>query len=427
MFVTGLTTFVAWLAAAALSHRLGDTFSQGTVAWLASGVCFGALLVAKPAKRWAVVLGALGAAVALHGFDRLPLLPAVGWALVNVLACAVGAWIAQRFRASTAGAELSVKAYGGFVLGALVAAALGAAGATAVLLLSHAQPTAGSPWANWLSSHFVGILLVAPLVLSFAGFRLKRSGGMPMLRFAGGALAYLLFFITAALIFSSSVAERFGASWGQTLTYVPLPFIVVTAILWKERGATLATLLAALAVIRWTMQGGGPFAAAEAFVGESAIEVQGYVAVIALLVGLVTSLGASLEQALARAREWQTRHHQVLASNRTAVVSFDARSGVAQWDESATALLGPTASALRTMDDWIERAPAAAQAALRADWLSLTQGQRPHARWQHVLSGPGGAGIEVDARLSTAEGADGEVELIVALVQTLAPKPASGE
>jgi integral membrane sensor domain MASE1 len=211
-------------------------------------------------------------------------------------------------------------------------------------------------WRVWTCTTFVGILLMAPLITAFSGFKVRRSGGMATSQFLAGAGTFLLFFVVAGLIFSSDVSDRFSASLGPTLTYLPLPFMVVTAILWKERGATVATLAGALALIAWTNAGGGPFAEVEGFPGEAVIEVQSYVAVMALLVGVVNALGATAAQALAQAQDWRTRYRQVLDSNRTVVASFDARTGAAEWGEGASELLRTDAGALLTVQDFIAHA-----------------------------------------------------------------------
>jgi hypothetical protein len=115
------------------------------------------------------------------------------------------------------------------------------------------------------------------------------------------------------------------------------------------------------------------------------IEVQSYVAVMALLVGVVNALGATAAQALAQAQDWRTRYRQVLDSNRTVVASFDARTGAAEWGEGASELLRTNAGALLTVQDFIAHADPQEQPALHADWRDLAQGQRDHMLWKNTL------------------------------------------
>lgn len=417
--VTLAVTFLAWAVAAILSQSMGDAMTLSASVWLATGVTFGALLVVKPAKRFAVLAGAALAAILLSLLDGLALLPALAFGANEALAASLGAWVARLLRApGPDGRSEPGKAYAGLLLGALLSSALGAS--IAIVLWSWALPQPIpmlTEWRVWACTTFVGILLIAPLITSFAGFRVKRSGGMASSQFLAGAGTFVLFFVVAALIFSSDVSDRFGASLGPTLTYLPLPFMVVTAILWKERGATLATLLGALALIAWTNSGGGPFAEVEGFPGEAVVEVQGYVAAMALLVGVVNALGATAAQALALAQDWRTRYRQVLESNRTVVASFDARTGAAEWGEGASELLRTNAALLLNVQDFIAHADPQEQPALQADWRDLAQGQREHVLWKNSLRWSDGRVAAVNARLSGVRGADGQVEQVAVLLE----------
>ncbi|MES2414862.1 MAG: MASE1 domain-containing protein [Pseudomonadota bacterium] len=417
--VTAVVTFVAWAIAAIVSQGMSDAATRSSSVWLATGITFGALLVVRPPNRAAVLLGAFFATMVLALLDGLGFLKALAFSLNEILSAGIGAWVALRFRMQkdNTAAEPG-KAYAGLLLGAAITSALGA---TVSLPLwnwvMNGDVRLAAEWRVWACTSFVGILLVAPLIQSFASFRVKRSGGMGSAQFAAGAATFVLFFVVVTLIFSSDVSDRFGASLGPTLTYLPLPFIVVTAILWKERGATLATLIAAIALIAWTNTGGGPFAEMEGFPGEAALEVQGYVAVMALLVGVVNALGATAALALAEARDWRTRYRQVMDSTRTVMASFDAKTGVASWGEGAGAMLRTDVATLMRVQDLIAHVESSGQAALLADWRDLTQGQREHALWKTAFRWSDGRVANLSARLSGVRGADGNVEQVAALLE----------
>lgn len=417
--VTTLVTFLAWAIAAIVSQGMSNAATHSSSIWLATGVTFGALLVVRAPNRPAVLLGAALATIALGLPDGLGFFPVLGFAINEVLCAGVGAWLALRFRTQKDDAPAEPgKAYAGLLLGAVVTSALGASISLPLWSwVMKGDVALAVEWRVWACTSFVGILLMAPLIQSFAGFRVRRSGGMATSQFVAGAATFVMFFVVTTLIFSTDVSDRFGASLGPTLTYLPLPFIVITAILWKERGATLATLAAALALIAWTSAGGGPFAEIEGFRGESVIEVQGYVAVMALLVGVVNALGATAAQALAEARDWRTRYRQVMDSTRTVMVNFDAKTGRAAWGEAASAMLRTNAAGLMTVQDLIAHAGPAEQAALLADWRDLTQGQRDHALWKTAFRWNDGKVANLNARLSGVRGADGQVEQVAGLLE----------
>ncbi len=392
--------------------------TQSSAVWLATGITFGALLIART-KTWpAITLGAALATAVLGLIDGQAFLPSVAFGINEALSAALGAWVAKILRMPSASAHVDpVKAYAALLLGALITSALGASVAIGIWSITLPELVLSIEWRVWLCTTFVGILLVTPLITSFADFRPKRSGGMPMARFVTGAVVYLLFFVVAALIFSNDVSDRFGAALGPTLTYLPLPFMVMTAMLWKDKGGSLATLVGALALIIWTNAGGGPFAELEGFRGEAVLEVQGYVAAMALLVGFVTALGTLGEQALAQAQAWRTRYRQVLESTRTVVVNFDAHTGLAQWGDGASELLRTDTSTLPGIKNLIDHAELQDQAALQADWQDLIQGQRNHVLWKTTMRWSNGNLASVTARLSSVQGGDGQIEQVAALLE----------
>ncbi len=411
-------TFLAWTLAALVSRSLSDVATQSTAVWLAPGVTFGLLLAVKSGNRLAVLLGTAAAALCLALLGGMPFLQALSLTAIELIGPAAGVWLALQLCASADGHPHPGRAYAGVVLGALVTAVVGASLAVmAWNWLLPQQIALATEWRVWVVSTFVGILLVAPVASTLTRLRIKRSGGMPAPQFLAGSFTLLLFFAVATLIFSSDVSDRFGASLGPTLAYLPLPFMVVTAILWKERGSALATLAGALALMAWTSAGGGPFAEIEAFPGEAVIEVQGYVAVMALLVGMVNALGAVKTLALQEAHDWRTRYTQVLASNRTFVVSFDAQTGQAEWGEEATEFLRTDTAALLTIMDVITHADLEAQSAMQADWRDLRQGQREHVLWNTALRWADGCVASISARLSSVRGADGQVEQVAGLIE----------
>lgn len=417
-FVTGIVVFFSWLAAALLSQSIGQSSSQTSAVWLATGVTFGALLVARSAKWPAIVIGAAAATITMGLFDGQGVLASLAFGANEAVSATLGAWVARQLRTPSPGSQGDpVKAYSSFLLGAVVTAALGGSVAIGIWSLTVPDALLAVEWRVWLCTTFVGIILVAPLIISFASFRPKRSGGMATSRFVTGGVTYLLFFVVAALLFSSDVSDRFSASLGPTLTYLPLPFIVVTAMLWKDKGASLATLLGAIALIVWTNSGGGPFAEIEGFVGEAVIEVQGYVAAMAMMVGFVTALGALGEQALAQAQTWRTRYRQVLESSRTVAGNFDAVTGLVEWTEGSDALLRTDVAALPTIHKVISHADPLQQTAFLADWTALAQGQLDHAAWQTALHWNNGNAVKVKVRLSSVRGGDGQVEQVVALFE----------
>ena len=136
------------------------------------------------------------------------------------------------------------------VLGGLVGMTISASIGSSVLILSGAVPTTrlASTWAVWWAGDAMGVLLVAPMLLSFIprpGLRplgWRRSIELTVLLIAIGVVTYFLF------------ENQFR------LEYLVLPLIAVAAWRFRLRGAAPAALIASLIAAWSAVNGVGPFA-----------------------------------------------------------------------------------------------------------------------------------------------------------------------
>ena len=363
---------VAYLAFAGLSTALAYAPTDAWTVWLASGWTLG-LIVTQLRHRWAIPL--IGAAIGAAAFALI--LPAgrwsdaLGYAAIEVIAAASGAFAAMWLCAPPLRLD-SVRELFAFIVGALVQAVVGAALAAAWNVVSGGNE--GIRTFNvWSLAGFVGAILVAPLVMTWSAFRPKRSGGLTMPQFGGGAVAFLLFLLSLYIIFSGDTERRFGGSIGTGLTYVPVLFMSVIALTWGARGASFAAFIGALIALFNTIRDTGPFAAVDAFVGEAELEVQVYVAIVALMGLLIAALEGRERKALTEAREWRTRFEGAIDAHRLLAYEWDPVGGAFAVSGDTVAYLGVLPAKLATLADWLshvsptERDATATAFALRAD------------------------------------------------------------
>lgn len=400
---TALWVMVGWGAAFLVSRALGrgGPGVEATVFWLPTGVALGvAIAVAGWRLPW--VLGAAGVAAAIATLaDGRGAGAALGFAAIEAGSIGIAAWIGR----ATRDASDPRIAWAGQVGAAVAVAVVGATAALPLWDLSAPGAALALEWRAWAVGGCVGALLAVPPMVAFAGFRAKRSGGMDMRPFVAGAAAFAAFLACAAWVFQGDVSDRFGGSVGPTLAYLPLAPLVAAAVLWGARGGPLAIAAGALLAIGWTAAGHGPFAEVEGFAGESLLEVQGYVAVAALLAGWMIAQQGAVAAALARANDWQVRYRQVLEGTGTVAVTVDAVTGACRWGEQAASPDGGAPSDVRA---WIARADPADQPLMRAEWEALASGRQGTAVWRWP---------DAQARLAAVRGPDGEVELVTGLVQ----------
>jgi integral membrane sensor domain MASE1 len=345
---------VAYLVLAGISTALAYAPTDAWTVWLASGLTFG-LIVAQFHHRWTVPLAgaAIGAAVFALLLPGSGVIDAAGYAAIEVIAAAAGAFAAMWLAPPPLRLE-SPRELGAFIVGAFAQAVVGAALAAAWNLASGGHE--GIRTFNvWAVAAFVGAVLVAPLVMTWSGFRPKRSGGLTMPQFAAGAVGCLLFAGSLYVLFSGDTQQRFGGSVGMGLTYVPMLFMSIVALTWGARGASLAAFLGALIALFNTIRDSGPFAAADDFVGEAELEVQVYVAIVALTGLLIAALAARERKALLAARDWRTRFEGAIDAHRMLAYEWDPVGGSFGVTGDTVTHLGVSPAKLATLADWLSR------------------------------------------------------------------------
>jgi len=374
---------ITYVVAVFVSYYFGGGFGQEADVWLASGVAIGVLAVADRSRWPAYSMGlAIGALVAnlLAGES---LVASIVYSLEEVVVALLVAWALQRWL----GAKFRLDS----VRNVLVFVAVGALAAALASWLVNlvAYPPLGQPspllaWRLWIVSGTVGTLIITPLILAWADFRPKRSGGATMTDFAWGAPLFILLVLATTFVFYGETGERFSGSVGYALTYLPFPFLVLGGLVWGPRGATLSTFsLAAIAVFH-TVRAHGPFAGVEGFLGEDVLEVQGYVGTAALLSLLLSALTASRQRALRDAADWKTRYEAAIVASGQTLYELDPASGAVHW-AGDTEQLGFAPHNVATLAAYLERVHPDDRENVRADFVALARGQRRHCATAHRL------------------------------------------
>src|SRR5262249_25548490 len=136
-------------------------------------------------------------------------------------------------------------------LGTASAAIPGALVATAAAVVWLDARSFWSMAISWWSSDVLGIIILGPLVLSWAARQPRPPGG------AAEALI-LLAPLTGVgwWVFGSRTPDGVVTS----LPYVLMPFAAWAALRFETRGAALATIVIDLLAVSHTMAGSGPFA-----------------------------------------------------------------------------------------------------------------------------------------------------------------------
>jgi PAS domain-containing protein len=218
------------------------------------------------------------------------------------------------------------------------------------------------------------------------------------------------------VVFADDVEQQFG-DLASTLAYVPMPFLLITAVLWGPRGGAVATLLGSLLIIWKTAQGAGPFAVSEDFVGEAVIEVQGFIAIWAMVFLVARALSEGRRLALEQARSWRLRYERTLRAVGVATVEYDAVTGRATWGEGAALVLGASIANVSTIAEWLDRIDPAERGLAQATWSGVASGELPGSEQEYAIRTPDGRVQRVREQLAGVHGADGKVEQVAGLLR----------
>jgi PAS domain S-box-containing protein len=324
-----------YYGAAKLGLTMAFVAEQVTAVWPPTGIALAALLLFGY-RIWPGI--ALGAFLA-NATANAPLAAAAGITLGNTLEALVGAWLLLslvKFDPALGRVKdvlsLVVLAAG---LSTIVSATIGATS----LCLAGVKPWAVFPsiWSVWWLGDAMGNLVVAPLLLTWAGWR--RVAWRPRRVVEAGAL--LLGLAAISLLVFAGPTDLFSF---HPLAYTVFPFMIWAALRFGQPAATLVTFVASGMAIWGTVSGYGPFAAPTTH--ESLILVQvfmGVVSVTALILGAVT---IEREQAKEAARQNRDELQLTLEAARVGTWDWDQHNGRVRWSDNLEAMFGLAPGAL---------------------------------------------------------------------------------
>jgi PAS domain S-box-containing protein len=237
-----LAVMASYFVAGAAGHAIPSTHGHASPLWPAAGIAFAAFLV-RGRYLW---VGVAAGSLLVNFFGHTSLWAAIGLTAGNTLGPVVGAALWARKPVKTIqrlGDVLRLVGYGG--LGSSISAVIGPAVLVAAGSLPwNSWPSTGLMW--WLGD-MLGVLLIVPLIVNFADFRLTKP------RLAELAL------LMACLVTGWELLFRSGAVTGAVFSLAILPFILWGAVRFSIAGAALSSCIVSAVALWETARGVGPF------------------------------------------------------------------------------------------------------------------------------------------------------------------------
>lgn len=295
--------------------------------WPAAGLAFTVYLLSDT-RHWPLYAVPQAIAVLVGNYQNgVPLDANLGFVVANGIEPVVAAYFFRRVF-KTAPTLSSIKGVlkvisAGVVIGPIAGSLLGAAVVVGVL---ETPVTYLSVLRQWGFSDAIGVLAVAPLLLALAEQRkltFERrqtlAYGISLLLLSGTILAAFMQTETSVL--------------APSAPYLVVPPILLITLSFRQLEIALAVSVTAFLTIWLTANGHGPWTANSPSVTDSVLNVQAFIAVLALATLLPGALRLSL-------RRTAKLHNSIIQTNRDAFISVDRDLKVIDWNMAAEELLG---------------------------------------------------------------------------------------
>jgi signal transduction histidine kinase len=242
---------VVYVLAARAGLTLDAVSGFASLVWAPTGIALAAVLLGGSRVWPGVFIGALIANV----ITGAPLLAAAGIAAGNTLEAVAGAYALRRVPGFQIRLDSLRDVFALIVLAALLSTMISATIGVTSLYFAGLTPQANvaETWRTWWIGDAIGALLVAPLILVWAG-----PPRTPLLTRRLGEAAVLVL----GLLVASLIVLTLSVSWGGgplSHAYIFFPLLMWAAIRFGQRGAITATVVVSAIAIAGTVLGRGPF------------------------------------------------------------------------------------------------------------------------------------------------------------------------
>jgi PAS domain S-box-containing protein len=270
--------------------------------WPASGLLVGALVISRMQSWPLILIAVLTATLAINLLMGKSPGVSLAFASVNSLEGFTGAWLLLRCCGPRPRMTRVRDVLGLVVLAGLVSPALASTLATVVVVTEVGASYFWHLWSTWWVADMLGVLMVAPLILSWSDARAATLKAASAPRIAEAILLVVATLLVAVLVFG---AESQSTSMLVSLPYMTFPFLLWAAMRFGPLGASAAPLGLAVVAVWSTAQGLGPFAMAGASVGEHVLSAQAFLGV-SILTALILAATLSEHQHTAEALRQQS-------------------------------------------------------------------------------------------------------------------------
>ena len=277
---------MTYLALAELGHFLSFKVQDQAITTIrpAAGLFLAALAWSKYSLWPAVLAAACGANlvsdVLLHD-QSVPV--SLGFFVANCGEACIGAWLLRRFIRLPLTLTHMKDVLGFACVAAPISVTFGATAGAGTMMTASGAASYWSAWQTWWIADALGVLVVAPVVLTWAGRWAALFKVIRPWRIAEGAALFLGMAFVAECVY----ADLLPAS--MTVPILILPFLLWAPLRFGPPSAAAAVLVVGLVGLWNTSQGRGPYTLLTALPNQQMLRAQGTLGMVSLSLMLLAA------------------------------------------------------------------------------------------------------------------------------------------
>ena len=317
--------------------------------WLSDGFALGFWFATRGKCRWPQIIAVLLANFTISFDVAAPYYVDIFGGAINAFQLGFAAWLTETARGKLGGQWVGIYRFATYV----TAAVLVANGICALLMGWVFQAQGRGEFEENAIALFIsdglGILIVTPLILAWTKSVERPDWQMTRRRVIEMTLIFLVIAAVSYLIFSMR-PDAFGL-------VSPLAYLIIPVVLWavarfQLRGATLAVAVCSMIAIFFTMHYLGPFVSGFVPTRQAVLELQGFLAVIAISTLFAGALVEDRRSAIHDAFAWQRRFEAAITASATLVYEIRMPAGVVSWAGDVKGVLGWSSAEVDTLEKW---------------------------------------------------------------------------
>ena len=299
--LAGIFVFLGYYLGAKVGFALTFRPHPVSVLWAPNSILVAALLLSPPRTWWFLILAALPAHWIAQLQNDVPPMMILCWFVSNCCEALIGAWTA-RFLLGGPMRFNRLQNIGFFCLCVVFAAPVLSSFLDAGFVVWNHFGT-GSYWELCrirTTSNVLAALIVAPLIITWAGTGRPFVFHTSSRRHLEAALLFLAVFLTSFAVFYQG---GLGQDW--LLPYLPLPFLIWAAVRFGSLGASTAIATIGFLTIWSAAHGHGPFSAGPS--EQNALSIQIFLIVLSVPILFLGTLIEALASGENKLRESEQR------------------------------------------------------------------------------------------------------------------------